>query len=205
MATGIDARSNCASAAACLRQAGIDFVGRYYAGPQEASKVLTRAEAQALNAAGLQVVAVWEDGYPTQASYFSQARGESDGQTAFGLGRGLGQPSSAPIYFAVDYDAPAADIAGPITAYFQGIRQAFAAAAGGGASFPVGVYGSGATCQAILQAGLATYAWLAESSGWTGSKSFGAWNIKQSPAQQPLCGLSIDHDQGQGDYGGFTI
>lgn len=204
MVQGIDASTNCASAASCLKQAGIEFVGRYYASAAEAAKVLTIAEARALSAAGLQVVVVWEDGYPTQAGYFTQARGLSDGQAALAQGLALGQPRAAPIYFAVDYDAAASDVAGPITAYFQGIQAAFAEA-GGGQAFPVGVYGCGAVCAAMLQAGLASFAWLAESSGWNGSSTFGAWNIKQSLAQQPLCGLSIDHDQGQGDYGGFRL
>lgn len=203
MARGIDTNTSCASVAPCLKQNGIDFVGRYYANC--GSKVLTLAEAQALSAAGLQIVAVWEDGYPTQGSYFSYVKGVDDGTSAFHDAQSLGQPKNAPIYFSVDYNAPQADIAGPIQDYFRGIRDGFATIAAAGASYPVGVYGSGAVCQSMLDAGLASYAWLSESTGFSGSKTFAAWNIKQSLASAPLCGLSIDTDEGAADYGGFTI
>lgn len=59
-------------------------------------------------------------------------------------------------------------------------------------------------CQALTQAGLAEYTWLAVSSGWAGSYTFAAWNIKQG---QALPTLSFDHDSNEAtdDYGGFQV
>ncbi len=203
MIKGIDASTPCTSAASCLKQAGLEFVGRYYAVAAESWKVLTSAEAQALGAAGLRIVAVWESGSPTQASYFSHAQGVQDGQGARAQALALGQPAGTPVYFAVDYDAAASDISGVITQYFEGLQAAFGT--GGAPFYAVGVYGSGAVCQAMLAAGLASRAWLAESTGWSGSSSFTGWNIKQSATIQPVCGISVDNDVAEGDYGGFNV
>ena len=38
--------------------------------------------------------------------------------------------------------------------------------------YKIGVYGSGAVCAALKAAGLIDYAWLSESTGWTGSKAY---------------------------------
>jgi len=78
--------------------------------------------------------------------------------------RSISPPESA-IYFAVDNDASGSDIVGPINEYFRGIAAGFAAAGGDAPDYRVGVYGSGAVCQALMQAGLADYAWLAMSTG----------------------------------------
>lgn len=202
MAKGVDASVPCTAALACFKQNGIEFVGRYYA--NHGSKVLTLAEAQAISGAGLRIVAVWEDGSPTQASYFSYAKGVDDGTSAYHDAQSLGQPVASPIYFAVDYDASSADISGPVNDYFRGIQAGFQAAAAGGPVHPVGVYGSGAVCQFMLGRRLAQYAWLTQSTGWTGTSTFAAWNIKQS-AETKLCGIDVDGDQGAADYGGFTV
>lgn len=202
MAKGVDASVPCTPVLACLEQNGVEFVGRYYA--NHGGKVLTLAEAQAISQAGLKIVAVWEDGFPTKASYFSYAKGVDDGTSAYHDAQALGQPVAAPIYFAVDYDATPDDVAGPVLDYFRGIQAGFQAAAAGGPVHPVGVYGSGAVCQYMLGRQLARYAWLTQSTGWRGTAAFGAWNIKQS-AETKLCGIDVDGDEGAGDYGGFVI
>src|SRR5262245_46430066 len=111
MAVGIDASSNCGLRAAEIRSAGIDFVGRYYA--SHGRKILTPAEARQLGVVGLRLVVVWED-KPTSTEYFSYAKGMDDGTSAYYDAMLLGQPASSAIYFAVDYDASPAAIAGPI-------------------------------------------------------------------------------------------
>jgi hypothetical protein len=116
----------------------------------------------------------------------------------------VNRPGSA-IYFAVDYDASRDDIGGPIRDYFGGVAAGFAAAGGDTPpAYKVGVYGSGHVCQALTQAGLAEYTWLAMSTGWAGSRDFAAGNIKQSNA---LPTLSFDHDSNEAtdDYGGFQV
>src|SRR6266567_3396855 len=73
-----------------------------------------------------------------------------------------------------------------------------------GGKFQVGVYGSGAVCTAMLNAGHATLAWLAQSTGWTGHAQFNAWAIKQGP-EQSVCGLNSDTDVARDEFGGFTL
>jgi Rv2525c-like, glycoside hydrolase-like domain len=193
MAKGFDTTANCSSSAAAIRAAGYDFVGRYLS--RSSWKVISAAEAAALTGAGLSVVLVYEDG-PTASSYFSGGRGTSDATRAALQATAIGAPAATTLYFAVDYDASAADIAGPITAYFQGI-------AGAATGFQIGVYGSGATCSAITGAGLAGKGWLACSRGWAGHAAYepAASIVQALPAT--LLGLSVDPDEGNGAYGGF--
>jgi len=197
--SGVDSSSPCTqSSIDCLKENGIQFVGRYYSRTTKVSgKKLTQAEAQLISQNALEIVAVYEDG-PTSASYFSAARGTADANGAMQQAAAIGQPDGSAIYFTVDYDAAAGDISGVITAYFQAVRAAI------GDKFAVGVYGSGATCTAILGAKLADFAWLAQSTGWTGFTDFSDWSIKQGP-EKSVCGLNSDLDDAHGDFGSFTV
>jgi glycoside hydrolase-like protein len=197
--SGVDASSACtASTITCLQGQGIAFVGRYYSRTtQIVGKKLTASEAQLISGGGMQVVAVYEDG-PTSYSYFSSSRGTDDANGALAQAAAVGQPAGSAIYFTVDYDAAASEIAGNITAYFHAVAAAI------DGEYAVGVYGSGNVCSAILGAGLASLAWLAQSTGWGGYAGFTQWAIKQGP-EESVCGLNSDTDEAQGDYGGFTV
>ena len=196
---GVDSSSACDQTALdCLVGKGYQFVGRYYSRTTKiAGKKLTQSEAQLISQAGLSIVAVYED-LPTNVSYFSAQRGSADGAGAIQQAQAVGQPPMTPIYFTVDYDAQPSDISGNILAYFQGLATALQG------QYAVGVYGSGATCAAMLQSGFATIAWLAQSTGWSGFSSFTDWAIKQG-AEQSVCGLNSDLDVAQGVYGGFMV
>lgn len=193
---GVDSSSACTSSTTtCLQSGGYSFVARYYSRTTKiAGKKLTLSEAQLITGAGLQLVTVYEDG-PTSYSYFSAERGAADAAGAVQQAEAIGQPAGSAIYFTVDYDASSSEIAGNITVYFQAIFDALL-------NYEVGVYGSGAVCKAITEAGLAKYAWLAQSTGWSGYKNFTAWAIKQGP-EQSVCGLNSDTDIAQGDFGSF--
>lgn len=196
--SGVDSSSACTSSSiACLQSSGIAFVGRYYSRTTHIEgKKLTASEAQLISAAGLQLVTVYEDG-PTSYSYFSASRGSDDAAGALAQAAAIGQPSGSAIYFTVDYDAADDEIANNITAYFQAIAAALG-------EYRVGVYGSGAVCTAITNAGLATYAWLAQSTGWSGYSAFTTWSIKQG-AEGSVCGLNSDTDTARGDFGAFRL
>src|SRR2546423_434381 len=128
MAKGLDVGEDCTDQIGCLTDEGFEFVGRYY-NTNNPSKNLTLTEAQALSAAGMTIVVVWENGFPTKASYFSHAKGVSDATTALEMASEvIGQPEGSAIYFAVDYDATATNVSGPITQYFQGVKSVFDAA-----------------------------------------------------------------------------
>jgi len=197
--SGLDSSSACTSSTiACLNSNGIAFVGRYYSRTTHVEgKKLTASEAKLIAGGGMQIVAVYEDG-PTGYSYFSASRGTADANGALAQAAAVGQPHGSAIYFTVDYDAAASEIAENITAYFQAVAAAI------GGAYAVGVYGSGAVCTAILNAGLAKLAWLAQSTGWTGFAEFTQWAIKQGP-EQSVCGLNSDTDVAQGNFGGFSV
>jgi glycoside hydrolase-like protein len=205
MVRGLDTNVDCTERAPCLKEAGFDFVGRYYKFVTGAQP-LTRAEALALSRAGLFIVAVYENGSPTRPRYFSHARGLHDGKRAYDYARDeINQPEGAAIYFAVDYDASPADLEGAISEYFGGITEAFDAASGGQPAYPVGVYGSGCTCAWLLRHTSVTYAWLAMARGWCGSRTFTGWSLRQSRSSHTVCGISVDLDESNGHGGGFKI
>jgi hypothetical protein len=197
---GIDASQDCTSIADAIVTDGRQFVCRYYA--NSGAKQLTSTELENLRGAGLKIVVVWEDGRPTSASYFSFTKGVDDGTSAYNDGLQIGQPAVAPIYFAVDYDASDIDLAGGITDYLNGVALGIRTAANGASENPIGVYGSGATCRFALSRGLATYTWLAMSSGWRGY-DFQDWNIRQS-AGKNYGNTDADFDESSGtDFGAF--
>ncbi|HWK07688.1 MAG TPA: DUF1906 domain-containing protein [Puia sp.] len=210
MKKGFDASRDLTPFAAGLKAAGYDFAGRYY-NVNNHSKNLTLAEAQALTAAGLRIIVVWENGYPTATGYFNYQKGVFDGTAAYHYALDqISQPAGSPIYFAVDYDASGPDVNGPIMQYFQGIHDAFNTIGTNNAIYPIGVYGSGLTCSALLDGGKVTYTWLAQSMGWGGSRAFTAYNIKQD-MQKTECpaikgGVAGDPDTSPNDLeGSFTI
>jgi hypothetical protein len=205
MAKGVDSPMNCTSLAAAIKNSGYDFVCRYY-NRKNPGKNLTRAEASALTQAGLYIVAVWENAFPTNADYFSNESGSQDGRDAFQYARDtIGQPVGTPIYFAVDYDAVLADIHGGISDYMRGVIDSFKSLSESGLCYEVGVYGSGLTCQSIMQAfPEVTYAWLSESSGWSGYHAFDTWNIKQISGSA-IAGTPVDTNVTSGDGGGFQV
>jgi len=199
--SGVDASTNCASIAGQLQASGRKFICRYYA--NSGKKRLRADEAKILSAAGLTIVVVWEDGFPTSAGYFSHAKGVDDGTSAYHDALSLGQPKGSAIYFAVDFDAPATDITGVISDYFRGIADGFSTISQGNPNYLIGVYGSGSTCSSLLDQDLARYSWMAMSSGWQGH-DFARWNIKQKPGKS-LKSVSLDYDDAVDDYGGFVL
>lgn len=201
---GLDTGTELTRHAAALRAQGYDFVMRYYS--HNAAKNLSLGEARALSAAGLLIGAVWETA-GTHASFFSRAQGVADGGAAFHMAQAaIGQPAGSAIYFAVDYDATEADIEGPVSDYFAGVKMAFAAAADGLSPYAVGVYGSGLCCDTLVDKQLATLGWLSQSGGFAGSKAYAEaarYNlIQRLPAHASIDGgpeLSFDPDASNPD------
>jgi hypothetical protein len=182
---GLDTTIELTRHAVVLKESnGFDFVLRYYS--HRASKNLSLGEARALSDAQLQIGVVWET-MGTQAAFFTYMQGLSDGSAAFQMAHSsIGQPFDSAIYFAVDYDATQADLDGPITDYFKGIRDAFVLASKRAACYPIGVYGSGLCCAYLLKRELATFSWLSQSTGFSGSadyKAKGLYNLVQKMPQ----------------------
>jgi len=203
MAQGIDMPGDARDVSLELKGSRLDFVARYYRSPQSRWPPLTAAEARTLSATGLRLVAVWES-HSHRADYFSYASGYADAMEAYRQARRVGQPDGSAIYFAVDYNAPDADVRGSIDRYFRGIYAGLYAAAGGASSYRIGVYGSGAVCDYLKRMRLAQYAWLSNSTAWFGYDRFSDWNIRQNRGS---AALSFGHDtnEARGEYGGFLV
>jgi hypothetical protein len=209
MKRGISTNRNVMSQASCLKQSGIDFVFRYFSQTtHQPEKRLTQSEAEALSAAAIQIGVVYEDA-PTSVSYFSRTRGHQDGVNAYNAALNLHQPVGSAIYFAVDYDASLADISGSVFDYFNGVNQGMKDAGTGQSNYAIGVYGSGAVCDFMkTQCQFVKYSWLAESSDWLGTKTYGAWDVNQARGTAELCGFTADQyeeNQAQDDFGGFVL
>jgi hypothetical protein len=167
---GLDASFELTKHAISLKAQGIDFVMRYYS--YNASKNLSLAEARALSDAGLKIGVVWETA-GTYSGFFNRLQGLADGSAAYQMAsNSIGQPLGSTIYFAVDYDPSATDIATSISDYFFGIGDAFDAASKGAAGYRIGVYGSGLCCKTLLTNNLAEMSWLSQSTGFAGSKDY---------------------------------
>ncbi|HEV2334664.1 MAG TPA: DUF1906 domain-containing protein [Stellaceae bacterium] len=203
MAKGIDLPIDAGRFVDDIKSAGIDFVARYYRSATSHFPSLSASEAKLLSSSGLKIVVVWE-GASNHVSYFSQTAGANDGTSAYHQAKVIGQPADSAIYFAVDYDATAADVAGPIRDYFRGVAAGFAAAGGANPGYQIGVYGSGAVCRALIDAGLASLGWLAMATGWRDFNAFvDACDILQGEALD----LPFDHDSDEADedYGEFQV
>ncbi len=200
---GMDASLDCSAFASCIAATGMKFVARYYS--TSVRKTMTLAEAVALSEAGLQVAAVYEDS-SNAVQFFSAELGKEHAARALLLAAGIGQPAGSAIYFAVDFDAVAAEVRGPITDYFQEVSAALAVTA---TRYAIGVYGSGLTCRMIRDAGLAALTWLAGSTGFQESAKFRPEaDMVQILPSRKICDnrLSIDDDVAQSsNFGAFRI
>lgn len=147
---------------AAIKSFGYVGVMRYLA-PLPNSKVMTKAEAFALHAAGLGIGLVWE--WTNNRAGAGAAAGTVDAQRAEAQADALGYPSDCPIFYAIDYD-----VGGPAVApYFQGIAQA--------ARRPVGVYGPRPAVDWMIANRLAVYGWQA--AGWVHGADSQVAHLKQ--------------------------
>ena len=199
---GIDMATDARDVSGELKGSHVDFVARYYRDAESRWPTLSPAEAATLSAQGYKIVVVWES-HSGRPSYFSYASGFADGVNAYRQAKAIGQPADSAIYFAVDYNAQAPDIYGSIDHYFRGVANGLASVGGFG-QYKIGVYGSGAVCGYLKYKRLAQYAWLSNSTAWTGYDSFRAWNIRQLTTF-PFLSFGHDRNEAAGDYGGFQV
>jgi len=198
---GMDANVNCAALAPKIAAAGLRFVARYYS--SSSSKALTATEAQALSAAGLSIVTVFQD-FNNSLKYFSAMIGTKQARKALAMATAIGQPAGSAIYFASDFDPSPADVRGPVMEYFHAVHDELSASA-----YKMGVYGSGLTCRLIRDAGFAKWTWLAQSTGFREYKAFmpQADLVQAAPARDLIPKrLNIDDDIAQSaDFGAFQV
>lgn len=196
-----------------LAAAGVDTIVRYYNYSNSTTlpqKGLTAAEANAIAAAGMKLAVTFQQ-KQNSVGDFSLEAGTAAGVQAFGYASAtIGQPFNSTIYFSVDCDLFRNSELAAVDSFFTGVRDAFAAAANGGASYAVGVYGSGTVLDHLRVKGLATFFWLAQSQGWSGYKDFknsNRWHLLQGAATT-VAGLDVDTNDDnptRPDFGAFLL
>ncbi|ULT56614.1 LysM peptidoglycan-binding domain-containing protein [Neobacillus drentensis] len=146
---------------------------------------MNKAEADAILNAGLQLVSIWETN-PTNATYFTRARGISDAQEASRYAKTLVQTEGSAIYFAVDYDAQPADMDSILT-YFTGVRT------GIDPSFKVGVYGSYSVLTMLYDHKAVDFYW--QTTSWSRGHVADFHHILQYQHNLPLAGIQVDYNE----------
>lgn len=209
MTKGISTACRVTSKVDCLCKANIEFVFRYYSRTtQIAGKRITKAEARALNVAGIQIGVFYQD-RARQDVDFAVDRGRQDGESAVKYAKALGQPEDTAIYFAVDTDFGPIKVENLIIPYFAAVNEGMLNAATGNNPYKIGVYGSGLVISKVkAHWEFVRYGCLAEAPGWHGTAGFAGWTVKQILDNTPLCGLKGDDYepcQANGDFGGFML
>ncbi|SEG11468.1 protein of unknown function [Thermomonospora echinospora] len=178
---------------AALKRAGAKFVCRYVS-HDTTGKDLTRAEADQLSEAGLWLVVVWET--TASRALSGRAGGAADARDADRKAQACGMPADRPIYFAVDFDASAAQQE-VINAYLDG-------AAGVIGRDRVGLYGGYGPVKRALDAGKARWAW--QTYAWSGGRWDDRAHIQQYSNERELNGVSVDYNRAvTGDYGQWRV
>ncbi|MDC0826644.1 glycoside hydrolase domain-containing protein [Lactococcus petauri] len=154
----------------------VNYVGRYLTGTvgfdeNERDKFLSREEADALLAAGLNIIPIYQDNFPT-AEYYTRQQGRKDATTAMFTAAKLGIPDGGYIYFAVDFDALDTDIDNWVIPYFQGVREVLTSNQYN-FLYHAGVYGTRNVCTRVYnEVGIQRSYVSNMSSGWSGNLGF---------------------------------
>lgn len=169
---------------------GFDFIARYYS--FDASKNLTKLEAEDYSHVGLDIVSIWES--TGQTPMYGYDEGVKEAKEALVLSRKIGQPSNSPIYFAVDFD-PTPDQLRNVLYYFKGCCDVLT-------RDRVGAYGGIKTINALR--GKVDY--LYQTYAWSNGKWSGHNNIRQYKNGATVAGTSCDLDLAvTADFGQWRI
>jgi hypothetical protein len=190
MTDAIDVNSDATAKLAALKPRGIGTVFGYISSINpHGSKCITPERAKAIAAAGLHLGIVHEGWGGVGGKGISAADGVRDGAFAVKQLPLLGAPPGACCYFACDQDFSAGLIQSLVLPYFRAIDAAFK-----GSPYLIGVYGSGATCMAVIRAELADKSWLPCSTGWSGYKEWLPQADIVQHVSADIAGLHVDSD-----------
>lgn len=167
-----------------LVSSGYKFVVRY-ASYDTTGKNLSKSEADALIAAGLNVVSNWENNADDALSGYDL--GVSDAKSAEQMFAADGAPSTRPIYFSVDFDATPGDQTA-INAYFDGVASVIGLDR-------TGAYGGYYVIQRLFDAGKIKWGW--QTYAWSGGQWDARAQLRQT--QNGIAGGQMDEDQSEAD------
>ena len=197
-----------------LRANGTKTVIRYLTSTRGSPKLIGPVEARKLAAAGIRVAVVYEVyGGADGVADIDAAHGAADAAFCLKYLPTIGAPDdgSVIVFFACDTDFSASDIKKKVLPYFDAIYDAFASAGHpdlAGDPYRVGVYGSGAVCEAVCAAVPGSRAFLSGSMGWTDSRAYLARRPKELVLVQDemdvrLANVDADTDYAMGAIGDF--
>lgn len=145
--------------AAAIKAADKKFAVRYITTPGAGNKGISQSEFDALHAAGIQVVVVYEGGAGDMKK--GKAQGVADAKAAAANLRGIvGLNDNLPVYFACDFDATPGDQTA-INAYLDGAASVLGLNR-------VGIYGGYYPVKRAAAAKKAT--WLWQTYAWSGGQ-----------------------------------
>lgn len=190
-------------APAGIRAAGYAFVCRYVSTPGN-GKNLTKTEASALRAAGVDVVVVFERSASRPLG--GATAGKADGAAARSQAQACGAPAASAIYAAVDFDPQPSEMR-TVLAYLAAFARACA-------PHPCGVYGGWRVIDAASTAGVGRYLWQA--GAWstfpnpaTGRRAYRLHpdaHLRQFAGTVVVDGVTCDRDVAlAADYGGWAL
>ncbi|MBW8482234.1 glycoside hydrolase domain-containing protein [Actinomadura parmotrematis] len=174
---------------AALTRAGVKFACRYLS-HDTTGKNLTKAEARQLAAAGIWLVVVWET--TADRALSGRAGGTADARDAAAQAAACGMPADRPIYFAVDFDATAAQQTA-INAYLDGAASVIGRAR-------VGLYGGYYPVKRAFDAQKIAYGW--QTYAWSGGLWDARAQLQQYSNDHVINGVGLDYDRATAaDYG----
>lgn len=178
-----------ASAAKQIAAAGYKFAARYLVPATYTWKRLTLTEAQAITAAGMQIISVFET--TADRAKGGAASGQADGAAALKEAQAIAQTAGSAIYFAVDYDAQPAD--------YNAIEAYLKAAASQIAGYEAGVYASYAVIEEMYKRGACKHFW--QTYAWSQGKQSSHANVYQYKNGASVAGVSVDLNRSYGGEG----
>ncbi|WP_135553250.1 DUF1906 domain-containing protein [Paenibacillus cymbidii] len=182
-----------AQTTAAFKKDGMEFACRYLVPATSGWKALTRAEAEIISAAGLKIVSVFET--TADRALGGRAAGLADAATALQVAAQVGQPEGSCIYFAVDFDATAAQMP-TVIEYIKAAAEATPA-------YTTGVYGSKAVCEAVIAAGACSRVW--QTYAWSKGQRY--WNAQIYQYQNGVTrnGIQVDLNESYGSEGWWSL
>ncbi|MDD9266034.1 DUF1906 domain-containing protein [Paenibacillus sp. GCM10023248] len=175
---------------------GFQFAARYLV-PASSWKALKREEAEALNKAGIDIISVFET--TADRALGGRAAGLADGATAVQVAKQVGQPIGSCIYFAVDFEARASQMA-TVIEYIRAASEATP-------DYTTGVYGSYAVIEAVYAASACSHFW--QTRAWSYGKVSDKANIYQYDCGPQglgltLNGIGVDLNESFGNEGAWN-
>lgn len=163
---------------AALEAAGKSFVCRYLS--YTPSKNLDPEEAKRYAEAGIDCVVVWETTGTRATAGFDA--GVTDARRALSLASKCGKPESAPIFFAVDFEAHGPEV----RAYFEGTRSVLGVERNG-------AYAGFGAMSYLFDVKLIGHGW--QTYAWSGGRWEKRAHLRQYRNGEHLAGVEVDLDR----------